>query len=140
MVNYADKRCVSGNDNGEDADAKSDADPGNINNNTGAENNGTRKKGQERLMGKYTANNSGHCKYGGWSCEGTKRFNNFHHLVQEDRAIEQSQKMESQLLAFCRTHAEIMNNGNRQHEQDSGNALLDEKEALPIEAVWDLDN
>jgi hypothetical protein len=36
--------------------------------------------------------------------------------------------MESQLLAFC-----------RQREQGSGNAL-DETEALPIEAAWDLDD
>jgi hypothetical protein len=40
-------------------DAKSDAaDPGNDHNNTGTENDGTKKKGQERLMGKYRANKS----------------------------------------------------------------------------------
>ena len=111
-----------------DADAQSDADP-----------DGTKKKGQERLMGKYTASKSGHCKYGGWSREGTKRFNEFHHLVQEDRASEQSQEMESQLLAFCRTQAGVITNGDRQREQGSGNAL-DETEALPIEAAWDLDD
>jgi len=122
-----------------DTDAKSDADPGNDNNNTGAENDGTKKKGQERLMGKYTANKSGHCKYGGWSREGTKRFNEFHHLVQEDRASKQSHEMESQLLAFCRTQAGIITNGDRQCEQGSGN-VLDETEALPIEAAWDFDD
>ena len=111
-----------------DADAQSDADP-----------DGTKKKGQERLMGKYTASKSGHCKYGGWSREGTQRFNEFHHLVQEDRASEQSQEMESQLLAFCRTQAGVITNGDRQREQGSGNAL-DETEALPIEAAWDLDD
>ena len=90
-------------------------------------------------MGKYTASKSGHCKYGGWSREGTKRFNEFHHLVQEDRASKQSQEMESQLLAFCRTQAGVITNGDRQREQGSGNAL-DETEALPIEAAWDLDD
>ena len=54
---------------------------------TGVENTTTKeKKGTERLMGKYTAEKSGHCKYGGWSRDGTKRFNEFHRLVQEDRA------------------------------------------------------
>jgi hypothetical protein len=70
-----------------DADAESDADPGNENNNTGAENNVTKKKGQERLMGKYTANKSGYCNYGGWSREGIKCFNEFHHLVHIRRCV-----------------------------------------------------
>ena len=123
-----------------DADAESDADTGNDNNNTFAKNDRMKKKkGQERLMGKYTANKSGHCKYGGWSREGTKRFNEFHELVQEDRASEQSQEMESQLLAFCRTQAGIITNGDTQHGQGSDNAL-DETDALPIEAAWDLDD
>jgi hypothetical protein len=47
--------------------------------------------------------------------------------------------MESQTLTFCRTQAGIITNGNRQHEQGSGNAL-DDSEALPIEAAWDLDD
>ena len=58
-------------------------------------------------MGKNTANKSGHCKYGGWSREGTKLFNEFHHLVREDRASKQSQEMESQLLAFAGLRREL---------------------------------
>ena len=107
---------------------------------TGAENTTTKeKKGTERLMGKYTAEKSGHCKYGGWSRDGTKRFNEFHRLVQEDRACEQSKEMESQLLAFCRAQVGIITNGDTQRVQGGANAL-NETEALPIEAAWDLDD
>ena len=38
-----------------------------------------------------------------------------------------------------RTQAGVITKGNRQREQGSGNAL-DETEALPIEAAWDLDD
>ena len=44
------------------------------------------KRKQPRQRGKYTAIRSGRCKYGGWSREGTARFNQFYKLVQEDRA------------------------------------------------------
>ena len=109
---------------------------------TGAENTTTKeKKGTERLMGKYTAEKSGHCKYGGWSRDGTKRFNEFHRLVQDDRAraSKQSKEMESQLLAFFRAQVGIITNGDTQRVQGGANAL-NETEALPIEAAWDLDD
>jgi hypothetical protein len=126
-----------------DADAESDADPGNDNNNTGAENNGTKKKGQERLMGKYTANKSGHCNYGGWSREGIKRFNEFHHLVQqEDRASKQLQEMESQLLAFYRTQAGIITNGDRQREQGVAMHWMKQRRCLVLRPLgtWTTEN
>ena len=126
-----------------DADAESLADNAGEDNNTGAENERSRKrrkkKGHERLMGKYTANKSGHCKYGGWSRKGTRRFNEFYHLVHEDRASEHAQVMESELLAFCMAQAGFVNDGDTQHEQGAGNAL-DATEALPVEAAWDLDD
>jgi hypothetical protein len=49
------------------------------------------------------------------------------------------QEMESESLAFCMAQAGIITGGNAQHELFSRNAL-DETEALPNEAAWDLDN
>jgi hypothetical protein len=49
-----------------------------------------------------TLKKSGHCKYGGWSRDGTSRFNELYNLVAEDRSCPQAEAMETELLAFCR--------------------------------------
>jgi hypothetical protein len=101
------------------------------------------KRKQPRQRGKYTAKKSGHCKYGGWSREGTKQFNQFYKLVQEDRTCPQADAMEKELMAFCRKSQK----GGRDHDggdkqqQDEGNtAESDVIEASLVEAAWDLDD
>ena len=101
-----------------------------------------KKKAMKRMPGKYTAKKNGHCKYGGWSREGTARFNELYNLVQEDRASPQAEQMESELMAYCRARAGI-DDGNAQGEQGgpSDNDALEGSEALvPVEAAWDLDD
>jgi hypothetical protein len=97
-------------------------------------------KKSKRLTGKYTAITSGHCKYGGWSRDGTARFNELYNLVQEDRASAKSEEMECELLALCRrSHVGAITDGNAEQEQGGGNAS-DGIEAAPVEAAWDLDD
>ena len=60
------------------------------------------RRKQPRLRGKYIHKKRGHCKYGGWSCEGISRFNDLYKLVHEDRACPQALAMERKLMAFCR--------------------------------------
>ena len=74
-----------------------------------------------------------------------KRFNELHQMVKEDRACPQSEAMERELLAFCRTQAGMKNAGNDQHEEQdgtgAGNNRLESAEAMmPVEAAWDSDN
>jgi hypothetical protein len=102
------------------------------------------KKKQPRQRGKYTAKKSGHCKYGGWSREGMKRFNELYKLVQEDRLCPQAEAMEKELLAFCKRSqkgAGGKDGGNKQ-QQDGGNtnAGIEVIEASLVEAAWDLDD
>jgi hypothetical protein len=94
---------------------------------------------QTRQRGKYTGKKSGHCKYGGWSREGTARFNELYNLVQEDRSCQQAKPMEKELLAFCRKE---MDSGAAQDEGAGGGAaaMVMEQDAVPLEAAWDLDD
>jgi hypothetical protein len=107
---------------------------------------GQKKKKIKRLPGNFTKKQSGKCKYSRWSHEGVKRFNEPHQMVKEDRAWPQSEAMESELLAFCRTKAGMKNAGSDdQHEQQdgtgAGNNRLETAEAMmPVEAAWDSDN
>jgi hypothetical protein len=100
-----------------------------------------KKRGTKRIPGKYTAKKNGHCKYGAWSRAGTARFNELYSLVEEDRASQQSEQMEHELMAYCRAKAGI-DDGNAQGEQEgqSDNNALEGTEVLPVEAAWDLDD
>jgi hypothetical protein len=72
-----------------------------------------------------------------------KRFNELHQIVKEDRACPQSEAMECELLAFCRTQAVMKNAGDDQHEQQdgTGNNRLETAEAImPVEAARDSDD
>jgi hypothetical protein len=108
-----------------------------------AEDNGRQgKKTTAKLPGKYTEKKSGHCKYGGWSRAGMARFNQLYSLVNDDRASVQSEQMERELLAFCRTQAGM---SDEQHDEQqegvaSGNNAHETAEAMPVEATWDSDN
>jgi hypothetical protein len=96
------------------------------------------KKTTTKIVGKYTVKKSGHCKYGGWSREGTARFNQLYNLVQEDRASAKCQEMELKLLAFCQTKKAGEANTEGGQGENSGN--VDSTESLPVEAAWDLDD
>jgi hypothetical protein len=100
-----------------------------------------KKKTTERRRGKYTGASvkSGHCKFGGWSQHGMKRFNALFTLVKEDRASPQAAEMERKLLEFC-------NSKWPNADGDGTNAVGQEGEAAarihtnfepPIEAMWD---
>ena len=104
-----------------------------------------KKKKIRRLPGKFTEKQSGKCKFSGWSHEGMKRFNELHQMVKEDRACPQSQGMERELLAFCRTQAGMKNAGDDPHEQEDGtgagnNRLTTAEAMMPVEAAWDSDD
>jgi hypothetical protein len=98
------------------------------------------KRKQPRQKGRYTAKTSGHCKYGGWSREGTARFNQFYKLVQEDRQCPQAEAMEMELMAFCRKNqkgGQDHDGGNRQGNNDAVSEVM---YASLVEAAWDLDD
>ena len=104
----------------------------------GADDQQGRRK-QPRQRGRYTAKKSGHCKYGGWSRDGTARFNQLYKLVQEDRQCPQAEAMETELMAFCRKNqkgGQYHDGGNRQGNNDAVSEVMD---ASLVEAAWDLD-
>ena len=95
-----------------------------------------------RLKGKYTGKSSGHCKYGGWSTDGIKRFNELRKLVEEDRACPQAETMEKELLEFCRSQSKGgRNNGRETPQVEQGNNLVGSEvmDATFEEAGWDSD-
>jgi hypothetical protein len=108
-----------------------------------AEDNGRQgKKTTAKLSGNYTEKKSGHCKYGRWSRAGMARFNQLYSLVNDNRASVQPEKMECELLAFCRTQAG-MSDEQHDEQQDgvtSGNNALETAKAMAVEATWDSDN
>ena len=87
-----------------------------------------------------TLEKSGHCKYGGWSRDGTARFNELYNLVAEDRSCPQAEAMETELLAFCRKEMGV--NGQQEGVDKEGGAAatLVEQDAVAVEAAWDLDD
>ncbi len=89
---------------------------------------------------KSTLKKSGHCKYGGWSRDGTARFNELYNLVAEDRLCPQAEAIETELLAFCRKE---MGAGGLQEgggKEGGAAAMVVEQEAVAVEAAWDLDD
>jgi hypothetical protein len=102
-----------------------------------------RRKESNRSAQQGTVNppNNANCKYGGWSRAGTARFNELYSLDEEDRASQQLEQMEHELMAYCRAKAGIYD-GNAQGEQEgqSDNNALEGTEVLPVETAWDLDD
>lgn len=94
-----------------------------------------RKARKDREKGKYTAQKTGHCKYGGWSREGMARYNQFYHLVKADRASENAAVMEQSVLDCCIAVKAFERNDNSGEGAPSG---LQEAEEEPMEACWDL--
>ena len=59
------------------------------------------QSGKKVIRGKFTVQNSGTCKYGGWSHAGMRRFNELYDLVVEDRACPQAAAVEKEFLDYC---------------------------------------
>ncbi len=58
------------------------------------------QRGKKVIRGKFTLQNSGTCKYGGWSHAGMKRINKLNDLVVEDRACPQAAAVEKEFLDY----------------------------------------
>ena len=59
------------------------------------------QSGRKVIRGRFTIQNSGTCKYGGWSHAGMRRFNELYDLVVEDRACLQAAAVEKEFLDYC---------------------------------------
>ena len=92
------------------------------------------------IRGKYTVQNSGTCKYGGWSHDGMKRFNYLYALVKEDRKSPQAPAMEKEFLDYCIREGNDTKAGGRRNDEPtaiegSASMLL---QPHYIRAAWDL--
>jgi hypothetical protein len=92
---------------------------------------------KDRVKGKYTAQRTGHCKYGGWSREGMARYNEFYHLVKADRVCEHAMDMERELLNHCIALRRRGTNSEGGLDASDGGPAEDGLE--PVEACWDLE-
>jgi hypothetical protein len=95
-----------------------------------------KKKPNNKIYGKYTKVRSGNCKYGGWTYEGTARFNELYKMVLADRACSFADQTERQLLAHCKAQA-LKAKGKAAAalvDGDEGNETFQE----PLEAMWGL--
>jgi hypothetical protein len=104
---------------------------------------GDKKKKTERRRGKFTGANekTGQCKWGGWTTEGMKRFNELFNLVSEDRKCPQAAAMETELLQFCQAakKAATGDDGAIVEGQGGGAAKLPTNLEPPVDAVWDFE-
>jgi hypothetical protein len=96
-----------------------------------------RKASKEREKGKYTAQKTGHCKYGGWNREGMATYNSFYHMVKDDRASEHAMDMEREVLTHCMAFKRRGTNGEEGASPDSSPGRERAEDAL--EACWDLE-
>jgi hypothetical protein len=105
-----------------------------------ASDSGRRKPSKVREKGKYTAQKTGHCNYGGWSRKGMTAYNKFYHLVRADYTSDQAMDMERELLTHCMalkqrgTNVEGSPDLSPNGEQDAEDASVVE----PLVACWDL--
>ena len=74
------------------------------------------QEGKKVIWGKYTVQNSGTCKYGGWSHAGVERFNDLYNLVKEERICPQAAAMEKEFLDHCIEEANKEGGGRRSDE------------------------
>lgn len=100
---------------------------------------GRRKTSKEREKGKYTAQKTGHCKFGGWSREGMEAYNKFYHLVKADRVCDQAMDMERELLNHCMALKQRGTIGEGSPELfPDGEEAEDASVEEPLVACWDL--
>jgi hypothetical protein len=72
--------------------------------------------GKKVIRGKYTVQNSGTCKYGGWSHADMEHFNDLYNLDKEDRIRPQAAAMEKEFLDHCIEEANQKGGGRRSDE------------------------
>lgn len=97
--------------------------------------------GKKVIRGKFTVQNSGTCKYGGWSHAGMKRFNELYDLVVEDRACPQAAAVEKEFLDYCVKEGNKKKVGGRQSDEPTaveGSASM--LQPRYIRAAWDLNH
>ena len=93
------------------------------------------------IRGKYTLQNSGTCKYGGWSHAGMRRFNELYDLVVEDRACPQAAAVEKEFLNYCIKEGNRKKVGGRRSDEPTaveGSASM--LQPRYIRAAWDLND
>ena len=91
------------------------------------------------IRGKYTVQNSGTCKYGGWSHDGMKRFNYLYALVAEDRKSPQAPAMEKEFLDYCVREGNNTKAGGRRNDEPTateGSASMPQPRYMRV--AWDL--
>jgi hypothetical protein len=91
------------------------------------------------IRGKYTVQNSGTCKYGGWNHDGMKRSNYLYALVEEDRKSPQAPAMEKEFLDYCVREGNNTKAGGRRNDEPTaieGSASM--LQPHYIRAAWDL--
>ena len=101
-----------------------------------------KKKKAIKIPGKYTHKKAGHCKFSGWSGAGISQFNALRKLVKDDRACPEAERMERELMRFCRNSAKKKHAGDNEDDELDGSAAptdtLPTAEAMmPVEADWD---
>ena len=99
------------------------------------------QSGKKVIRGKFTVQNSGACKYGGWSHAGMKRFNDLYDLVEEDRAFPQAAAVEKEFLDYCVEEGNNKKAGGRQNDESTaieGSASM--LQPRYIRAAWDLND
>ena len=104
---------------------------------------GAAAKKASSTAGKYTAEKSGQCKYGGWSDKGLKQFNDLRNLVREDRAAnkeiekETGDCQEKHFMNCFKSKAGL--NREKQLMIDDDDLDKDSQVAarMPVEAEWD---
>ena len=97
------------------------------------------QSGKKVIRGKFTVQNSGTCKYGGWSHAGMKRFNDLYDLVKEDRAFPQAAAVEKEFLDYCVEEGNNKKSGGRRNDESTaieGSASM--LQPRYIRAAWDL--
>ena len=97
------------------------------------------QSGKKVIRGKFTVQNSGTCKYGGWSHAVMKRALN--DLVVEDRACPQAAAVEKEFLNYCIKEGNRKKVGGRQSDEPTaveGSASM--LQPRYIRAAWDLND
>ena len=94
--------------------------------------------GGTRIRGLYTGVKTGKCKFGGWSAEGMKRFNQLYKHVVKNRSTPDAAEMEELLLAYLKSHKQGDEDGNNVGSPVGGSALPENLEP-PVETLWDED-
>ena len=100
---------------------------------------GSVQRERKAIRGKYTVQNSGTCKYDGWSIDGMNRFNDLYALVKEDRKSPQAPAMEKEFLDYWVREGNDTKAGGRRNDEPTaieGSASMLQAHYY-IRAEWD---